>query len=142
MCELLAMGFNSPVTPQISFTGFQHRAQYNPHGWGLAFYPDRSAIVFKEPFPGHQSHLADFVKQYTKITSRVILSHVRVTSRGKIAYQNSHPFCRELYGKHYTFAHNGTLSGYERKLSLERTRRRLVGIGSRISNGCIPNFVI
>jgi len=49
MCELLAMSFNLPVRPNISFRGFRHRGESNPHGWGIAFYPDESAQIIKEP---------------------------------------------------------------------------------------------
>ena len=47
LCELLGLTFNLPVTSNVSFTGFRQRAEANPDGWGLAFYPDKSAQVFK-----------------------------------------------------------------------------------------------
>ena len=49
MCELLAMSFNLPVTPNISFKAFRSRSERNPDGWGIAFYPDESVQIIKEP---------------------------------------------------------------------------------------------
>ena len=44
MCELLGLCFNLPVRPDISFRGFRHRGENNPDGWGIAFFPDESAV--------------------------------------------------------------------------------------------------
>jgi len=49
MCELLAMSFNLAVRPNISFREFRHRGEKNRDGWGIAFYPDESAQIIKEP---------------------------------------------------------------------------------------------
>ncbi len=61
MCELLGMSFNKFVKPIISFTGFKQRGEHNPDGWGIAFYPDKSAQVFKEPITATSSPLAEFL---------------------------------------------------------------------------------
>ncbi|RLG83680.1 MAG: class II glutamine amidotransferase [Thermoprotei archaeon] len=119
MCELLALYFNLPVSPRISFKGFKVRGKHNPHGWGLAFYPDNSAIVFKEPLTATESRLASFIENYELIKSRIFIGHVRYAIRGEASYRNTHPFKRELFGKDYVFAHNGTLHGY-RELELGR----------------------
>jgi len=113
MCELLGMSFNLPVSPSISFRGFRHRGKANPHGWGLAFYPDKSAQVFKEPVAAMGSSLSKFLQDYQEVRSNVFVAHVRYASVGNNSHKNTHPFCRELNGKEYVFAHNGTLSHYE-----------------------------
>jgi len=119
MCELLALCFNLPVSPRISFKGFRVRGRRNPDGWGLAFYPDNSAVVFKEPLTATESRLASFIENYELIKSKIFIGHVRLASRGELSYRNTHPFKRELFGKDYVFAHNGTLHGY-RELKLGR----------------------
>ena len=113
MCELLGMSFNLPVRPSVSFTGFRHRGENNPDGWGLASYPDKSAQIIKEPIKAGKSLLSKFYKDYQEVRSRIVIGHVRRSSVGKIKHRNTHPFIRELNGKEYVFAHNGTLANYD-----------------------------
>lgn len=122
MCELLGMSFNKQVQPSISFRGFQQRGKGNPDGWGIAFYPDKAAQVIKEHIKAGISPLADFIKVYPRLKSKIILAHVRQTSGTPICYKNTHPFQRELDGKDYVFAHNGTLSNCRAKLTLGKYR--------------------
>ncbi|MBF0121284.1 MAG: class II glutamine amidotransferase [Desulfobacterales bacterium] len=118
MCELLGMSFNLPIKPNISFRGFCQRGEHNPDGWGIAYYPDESVQIFKEPKKTNQSFLSRFLKNYDLLISKIIISHVRLTSGTIITHKNTHPFHRELNGKDYVFAHNGTLHSY-RSLKLE-----------------------
>jgi len=112
MCELLAMSFNQPVKPSLSFRGFRHRGEGNPHGWGLAYYPDESVQVIKEPIKASGSSLSEFIKKYPQIKSKIFIAHVRYTSVGSKSHKNTHPFQRELGGREFVFAHNGTLDNY------------------------------
>ena len=43
---------------------------------------------------------------------------------GEVALENTHPFTRELWGRNWTYAHNGQLTGYK---SLETGNFRPVG---------------
>ena len=121
MCELLGMCFNMPVQPKISFRAFRRRGRENPDGWGIAFYPDsgNAACVFKEPLEAMSSRLSEFIAGYERVRSKIFIAHVRLGSMGSACYENTHPFVREVNGKDYTFAHNGTLYGY-RALKLGR----------------------
>ena len=121
MCELLALSFNTPVNFKLSIKVFSRRGVENPHGWGIAFYPDRAALVAKEAAPSVSSSLLDFLSRYGRIRSKIFIAHVRRASAGSVAYRNTHPFLRELNGREYVFAHNGTLRGLE-KLELGRFR--------------------
>jgi predicted glutamine amidotransferase len=112
MCELFAMNFNKKVRPSISFRGFTHRSNSNPHGWGLAFYPDKSCQVYKEPISAGSSDLANFVRKYKLLKSKIFIGHVRFSSVGEKKYKNTHPFVKESKGRNYCFAHNGTLFDY------------------------------
>ncbi|RMG61048.1 MAG: class II glutamine amidotransferase [Deltaproteobacteria bacterium] len=118
MCELLGLCFSQPVSPSISFRGFRHRGENNPHGWGIAFYPDRSAQVIKEPVRAGESKLSQFLQEYDQLQSQIFIAHVRYMSRGEKSHANTHPFIRELGGKEYVFAHNGTID--HRSLRLGR----------------------
>ena len=114
MCELLALSFNNPVNFKLSIKAFKHRGLKNPDGWGIAFYPDKAALVVKEPASSTSSELLNFLSSYGRIRSRIFIAHVRRASAGSVAYRNTHPFLRELNGKNYVFAHNGTLRGLKR----------------------------
>lgn len=113
MCELLGMSFNQSVSPSLSFRGFRQRGERNPHGWGLAYYPDNSVQLIKEPIKASGSSLSEFVKSYSQIRSKIFIAHVRYTSVGSKSHKNTHPFQRELHGKEFVFAHNGTLHNYK-----------------------------
>lgn len=118
MCELLGMSFSGPASPSISFLGFRQRGEQHPDGWGIAFYPDNSAQVIKEPVRAGSSALSDFLKDYTGVSSKVIIAHVRKASVGSNFHRNTHPFQRELDGKDFVMAHNGTLKDYRTELGL------------------------
>jgi predicted glutamine amidotransferase len=113
MCQLLGLSFNVPVRPEISFRGFMRRGKSNPHGWGLALYPDgRAAQVFKEPVEAGASPLAGFLRDYPRLVSPIFIGHVRFASSGGRFYRNTHPFERALGGRDWVFAHNGTLRDF------------------------------
>lgn len=88
------------------------RGGSNPHGWGVAFYPDggRAAFVVKEPCPSVRSPVAAFLRESDIVRSKIVVSHVRRMSAGRVVYSDTHPFVRELFGRDWVFAHNGTLN--------------------------------
>ncbi len=110
MCKLLGMCLNLLVKPDISFRESHHRGEHNPDGWGIAFYPDEFAQVIKEEISAKQSDLSKFLQDYQKAEARIFVDHVRHASEGVVSRKNAHPFYRELNGKEYFFAHNGTLN--------------------------------
>ena len=101
-----------PVRPNLSFKGFRLRGKANPDGWGIAFYPDKSAQVIKEPLEADESLLSQFIEHYPKIKSKTFIAHVRLNSSAAISHMNTHPFSRELNGTNFIFAHNGNLTNY------------------------------
>jgi predicted glutamine amidotransferase len=113
MCELMAMSFESPISADFSLQEFAARGEENPDGWGLGWYPDRSLAIIKEPRKWASSHLAGFLGSYpTALLSRTYLAHVRhKTMGGTPTHADTHPFAREMGGRDYCFAHNGTLDG-------------------------------
>lgn len=112
MCELLALSFNEPVRPDISFRGFRRRGEENPDGWGMGFFPDKSVEIIKEPIKAGKSYLSRVVKDYPRIRSKLFIAHVRNATKGSVSHMNTHPFQRELNGREYVFAHNGTISDF------------------------------
>jgi predicted glutamine amidotransferase len=116
MCELLGMECNVPTDIVFSFSGLALRGgRTGPHadGWGLALYEGRAARVFLEPHPAHDSPLARFVRE-NPIKTLLAVAHVRRKTRGSRTLANTHPFVRELWGREWVFAHNGTVRGARR----------------------------
>lgn len=119
MCQLLAMNSFDPMTINFSFTGFCARGGLtgeHSHGWGIAFFEEEGCRVFIDSQASIHSPVAEFIKQYP-IKSRNVIAHVRKATKGKIALKNCHPFTRELWGRYWAFAHNGTLTDFTPKLS-------------------------
>lgn len=116
MCELLGMECNVPTDIVFSFSGLALRGgQTGPHadGWGLALYEGKTVRTFLEPTAAANSALARFVRE-NPIKTLLAVAHVRKRTRGRIALENTHPFVRELWGRHFVFAHNGTVKGVRR----------------------------
>ena len=111
MCELLGMSANVPTDICFSFTGLiQRGGNTGPHsdGWGIVFYEGKGFRAFKDPMPSVSSKIAEMVRGYP-IKSCAVISHIRQANVGEVSLVNTHPFTRELWGEHWTFAHNGQL---------------------------------
>ncbi|MCT8986377.1 class II glutamine amidotransferase [Shewanella phaeophyticola] len=122
MCELLAMSANVPTDIVFSFTGLAERGGVTePHvdGWGITFYEGKGNRTFKDASASSQSHIADLIKSYP-IKSEIVVSHIRQANRGCVSLVNTHPFSRELWGRYWTYAHNGQLTGYQNKFTVSR----------------------
>jgi len=105
------MSANVPTDIRFSFAGLARRGGgAGPHrdGWGIAFYEGRSARSFHDPEPAASSDIARFVGSHP-IKSRTVIAHIRQANRGRVTLANTHPFSRELWGRIWTFAHNGQL---------------------------------
>lgn len=117
MCELLGMSANVPTDICFSFSGLMQRGgRTGPHsdGWGIAFYEGRGCRTFHDPRPSADSEIAQLIRRYS-IKSCIVVSHIRRANRGRVALENTHPFTRELWGRLWTFAHNGQLAGIKRR---------------------------
>jgi predicted glutamine amidotransferase len=116
MCELLGMSANVPTDICFSFAGLLERGgRTGPHadGWGIGFYEDAGCRLFHDPESCADSVLAQLVKNYP-IKSHIVISHIRKANRGRVKLENTHPFSRELWGRQWTFAHNGQLRGVKK----------------------------
>lgn len=113
MCELMGMSANVPTDMCFSFTGLMQRGgRTGPHkdGWGVVFYEGKGLREFRDPLPSAESQVALLVQQYP-IKSQLVISHIRQANVGSVCLENTHPFVRELWGRYWSFAHNGQLSG-------------------------------
>jgi glutamine amidotransferase len=117
-CELLGLSLNEDVSTHHIFSAFRYGGEKNPDGWGMAFYSDRSATLFKEPASATESDLAEFLASYQLLKGKLLIAHVRRATVGRQTHKNTHPFVRELGGREYALAHNGTLEEFQSKLDL------------------------
>lgn len=111
MCELMGMTANVPTDICFSFSGLVKRGGgTGPHkdGWGIAFYEGHGYREFRDPNPSVDSEIARLIQRYP-IKSRIVISHIRQANVGGICLENTHPFNRELWGQHWSYAHNGQL---------------------------------
>ena len=118
MCQLLGMNCNVPTDICFSFAGFHRRGGSTDHhadGWGIAFFEGPGCRVFLDSKPAVQSAIADLVRNYP-IHSMNVIAHIRKATEGVVALENTHPFVRELWGRYWIFAHNGTLADFSPKL--------------------------
>lgn len=107
------MECNVPTDIVFSFSGLALRGgARGPHadGWGLALYEGRAVRTFLEPSAAAKSPLAKYIRE-NPIKTLLAIAHVRKRTRGPVNLANTHPFVRELWGRHFTFAHNGTVRG-------------------------------
>jgi len=83
-----------------------------PHrdGWGVGYYAGPDALLLREPGAASESGLAHHIEQHGP-PSQLVISHIRLATRGQRALQNTQPFMRELGGFTHLFAHNGELDG-------------------------------
>lgn len=108
-CQLLAMNCATPTDFSFSFKGFALRGgctDIHCHGWGLIFYQGKGIRSFHDPDPCAQSPIAEFVSNNPLRTYNMI-AHIRYATVGAVKLENVHPFSREMWGIHWTYAHNG-----------------------------------
>jgi predicted glutamine amidotransferase len=114
MCQLLGMNCAAPTDVTFSFTGFAARGGVTDHhadGFGIAFFEDKACRLFIDQHASCSSPIADLIKRYP-IKSKNTIAHIRKATQGRIELENCHPFMRELWGRHWIFAHNGDLQDY------------------------------
>ena len=77
MCELMGLSFDRPISADFSIREFAMRDTENANGWGLAWYPDRSLTIIKEPLEWRQSSHTKFLETYQGLRSRIFLAQDR-----------------------------------------------------------------
>ena len=116
------MECNVPTDIVFSFSGLALRGGAtgtHSDGWGLALYEGRAVRTFLEPAAAANSPLAQYIRQ-NPIKTLLAIAHVRKRTRGRVSLANTHPFVRELWGRHWTFAHNGTVRNVRKRVSTGR----------------------
>lgn len=115
MCQLLAMNSSKPAALGFSFEGFAERGgRTGEHkdGWGIAFHSSDGCTLVTDHLAAIDSPLAASLRD-NPVKARIIVAHIRKATHGRIALENSHPFTRQLWGKTWSFAHNGDLKTWQ-----------------------------
>lgn len=111
MCQLLGMNSFKPARLSFSLAGFLRRGgETDTHadGWGLAVYEDRHLNLLIDAQASAHSPLAQWAQQHVR-QARNAIAHIRKATQGEVGARNCHPFVRRLWGKEWSFAHNGNL---------------------------------
>jgi glutamine amidotransferase len=66
--------------------------------------------------PSAHSPIAQLVTDYP-IKSETVICHIRQANSGNVSLVNTHPFIRPMWGKNWTYAHNGQLADSQQKLA-------------------------
>mmetsp|Transcript_11002 Transcript_11002/g.26604 ORF Transcript_11002/g.26604 Transcript_11002/m.26604 type:complete len:332 (+) Transcript_11002:100-1095(+) len=123
MCQLMGMNNAAPTDFTFSFKGFCQRGgatDIHSHGFGLCVYEGDGGGVrsFLDTLPASESPLAHVIQNYP-IRTHNMIAHVRYATTGAVSLENVHPFSRELWGIHWTFAHNGQVPKFDHSTPLE-----------------------
>ena len=117
MCELLGMSANVPTDICFSLSELMaHGGDAGPHadGWGITLYEGQGCRSFRDAVSGSRSEIGALLQTHP-IKSHIVISHIRQANRGRVCLENTHPFTRELWGRYWTFAHNGELKGIKKE---------------------------
>lgn len=119
MCQLLGVNSADPMDATAYFSALALRGGLTDEhgdGFGAAFLDRRAWRIFLDHRACFSSSLAEWIKA-NPIPSSNVIAHIRKATRGAPALENTHPFSRELWGRQWVFAHNGTLSAFEPELN-------------------------
>lgn len=109
MCELFGVSSEQKLQVDPYLKVFMSHSFDHPHGWGMAIFYGGGVNVEKEP---KTAGVSDYVQTRLAhpIHVRNMIAHIRLATRGGMAYENCHPFVsRDRTGRAWTLAHNGTI---------------------------------
>jgi len=110
--ELLALSFDGPASPEISFSEVVDHAAHLASGWGVAWYPigEQAAAVLRNPLAGRSEGLTALLRDWDRFRTTLVLAHLRGAAK-RSAYRDTHPFERNFGGRSWVLAHSGDLRG-------------------------------
>ena len=109
MCELFAINALRPVKANDHLRLFYQDSVEHPHGWGLSWRENENVYLYKEELRAIDSEYLDRLLD-DPVRSTNVVAHIRQATRGKLTYNNCHPFMREdAMGTRWVIAHNGTI---------------------------------
>ena len=117
MCRLYGFRATEPTKIECTLVHAQnalivqsyrdHSGTSHLNGWGLALYQDGRLQTMRQAKAAVDD--SDFRRAAGRAYSDTVLAHVRRATVGRVALENTHPFC---YGR-WAFVHNGTLPRFD-----------------------------
>lgn len=117
MCRLYGFRANEPTKVECSLVYAQNallsqsladlRGEAHPDGWGISCYEDHFPIVERRDTAAHEDERFSLAAE--RAYADIVIAHVRKATVGGHSLDNTHPFVYDAW----TFAHNGTLRGFE-----------------------------
>lgn len=112
MCELFGISSRERVAVNSLLREFYSHSSQHPDGWGLAVFYENAVSLEKEPVQALRSGYLRERLRHT-ITVKNMIAHIRLATIGTMEYENCHPFVRrDMFGRSWTLAHNGTIFDY------------------------------
>lgn len=109
MCELFGVSSAKRIQVAPYLKVLVSHSTDHPHGWGMASFFFGGVSIEKEP---KTAWCSDYVQARLAhpIYIRNMIAHIRLATRGGMAYENCHPFVnRDISDRAWTLAHNGTI---------------------------------
>jgi predicted glutamine amidotransferase len=106
-CVMMAASFDKAVDLTELFSKFTALAGKGGlgDGWGVAFYPDASVAIHKEPIRAADSSLVKLLVEKRAIQSRLFTLHLRAASKRAVpSPRNTHPWVREWNRREYVLS--------------------------------------
>ena len=117
MCRLYGFRATEPTKIECTLVHAQnalivqsyrdHSGTSHLHGWGLALYQEGRLQTMRQAKAAVDDF--DFRRAAGRAYSVSVLAHVRRATVGRVAMENTHPFC---HGR-WAFVHNGTLPRFD-----------------------------
>lgn len=109
MCEFFGISSKNKIVVNDLLKEFYSHSVNHSNGWGLAVFYGNSVSLEKEPVTAYQSsYLKERLNHQIEVKN--MIAHIRLATRGKINFDNCHPFImRDNYDRAWTLAHNGTI---------------------------------
>ena len=113
MTQLLGINCKEEVDISFSFKMASSFEDESPDGWGYAFYHEDVWQSFKESLDMDKILRLDIKTMSShEFQCKTFISHIRYATLGKVTYDNTHPFDRDLFDSRWFFAHHGHLRLY------------------------------
>ena len=134
MCRLYGFRANEPTKVECSLVHAQNallsqslsdlRGEAHPDGWGISCYEDHFPIIERRDTAAHEDERFSLAAE--RAYAQIVIAHVRKATVGGHSVDNTHPFVYDAW----TFAHNGTLRGFDQLAGdmLEETDDDLKGL--------------
>ena len=107
MCQLLGLSASDPVRLTFNWESFVVRGSWdggNPDGWGVAYFNDADAQIFREPVPAAEGPMVQFLARHAPLSTTVVLwlSFRAVENRDVFARAYTDVFTASLKDNHNT----------------------------------------